>query len=746
MSALTTLAEAQQGKALAYHPALANDGTPVEILDLGSGGARKRGRLTQREAPRHINAYGGQNDAVDWVMDCVRLYTDGASSASWFLEEKGERLHKERTDKLPKDAKLGPKALYDLLESPNPYMDYEELIELLVIDLLLVGNAYWFKWRTNEKGQPLALYRLAPPFVKVIPSDLGPAGYEYTVPGSGQRKPLQIPLSDMIHFKLPNPHSPYYGLGIVQGGGRPLDLELALTDHQASYYEKGTNPSMIVQSDRRVPKDVFKKLQMQLRNRYGGPRHAGELMVLEAGLKATTITPNAMEAAFASLSKLSRDRVFAMFRVPPKLLGISDEAGGNDKSTDFQRVFDTKTMQPFMEKLQRRVTRALTQAWDVDFVIDYRYQMPKEDQVKLAGDFSKIPGVTVREVREFLELPPTGDDSIDDLVLNLPGDSGVPGATRNGFPDQPLPGEGGRPPNGNNTTAFGTVGGGARPDLVAGSRARRPSEKGAQGKSLDEIQARLDELAGKAVTLQTPKPASTGRYLDSADVPDLIADERSTEIDALTATTVAEIRDAVHTLERGLLDHVEGKALNDLRSRVRRSEAWTGFRAALAAILERSARRGASSAAALHSTIGLDAEIDYDKLTQDIVYRKGGVNQIVNNFRDAVAKNLATTLKEGGDRKELEAAIRASMDTWRDGHAETVAMTEAVHAFNEATLAVAEANGATTVRVTDGHDDDEPCIQADGATWDIDFAREHRLEHPRCRRAFLPILPVASQA
>ena len=52
-------------------------------------------------------------------MDCVRLYTDGASSASWFLEEKGERLHKERTDKLPKDAKLGPKALYDLLESPN---------------------------------------------------------------------------------------------------------------------------------------------------------------------------------------------------------------------------------------------------------------------------------------------------------------------------------------------------------------------------------------------------------------------------------------------------------------------------------------------------------------------------------------------------------------------------------------------------------------------------------------------------
>ena len=132
-------------------------------------------------------------------------------------------------------------------------------------------------------------------------------------------------------------------------------------------------------------------------------------------------------------------------------------------------------MQPFMESSSGG-SRALTQAWDVDFVIDYRYQMPKEDQVKLAGDFSKIPGVTVREVREFLELPPTGDDSIDDLVLNLPGDNGVPGQPQ-WLPGPATPGEGGRPPNGSNTTAFGTVGGGARPDLVAGSRARRPSER-----------------------------------------------------------------------------------------------------------------------------------------------------------------------------------------------------------------------------------------------------------------------------
>jgi HK97 family phage portal protein len=398
---------AQDGKAIPAHPALLDNGTPIEVVDLGNG-KRRKGPFSQTEAKRHLNAYGGKNDAIDHVMNCVRLYCDAASAAPWHLEKKGEKLR--RPDEDASEGDIGPIALYNLLDSPNPYMDYEELVELLVIDLLLVGNAYWYKWRSNEAGQPLALYRLAPPYVKVLPGDMGVVGYEYKVPDSGQRKPLEIDPKDVLHFKLPNPHSPYYGLGIVQGGARPMDLELALTEHQASYFEKGTNPSMVIQSERRIPRDVFKKLSAQLRGRYSKAHNAGELMVLEAGLTATSLAPNASQAQFDAMSRLSRERVMEMFRVHPKLLGIP-ATDGTDKSTDAQRVFDHNTLQPFFNKLAKRVTRALAQAYDVDFKIDHRYRMPQEDQVKLAADFASIPGVTVKEVREFLDLPPTGDPS-----------------------------------------------------------------------------------------------------------------------------------------------------------------------------------------------------------------------------------------------------------------------------------------------------------------------------------------------
>jgi HK97 family phage portal protein len=728
---------AQQGKAINPHPALRNDGTPIEVVDLGDR-KRRRGPFTQPEAMRHLNAYGGKSDAIDHVMNCVRLYGDAAAVADWHLERDGERLR--RMDEDIPEAKIGPLALYNLLDQPNPYMDYEEMIQLLVIDVLLVGNGYWYKWRSNEKGQPLALYRLAPPYVKVIPGDMGVLKYEYKVPDSGQRAPLEIDPKDIIHFKLANPHSPYYGLGVIQGGARPLDLELFLTDHQANYFEKGTHPSMVVQSDRRIPRDVFKKLKSQLRGRYGGSANAGELMVLEAGLQASSIAPDAAKAQFEQMSKMSRERVMAMFRVHPKLLGLPTP-DGTDKADDAQRIFDHNTLQPFFTIMSRRISRALAQAYDADFVIDHRYRMPKQDQVKLAGDFAGIPGVTVREVREFLDLPPTGDPEIDDLVLNLPGEEGMEDDARNGFPDRNLPGEPGRPPRPENTRTIGRVGEGVTMVRESRVRRRRPSEKAMEFEAVLAELSRLPE--GKAPVAETVY--ETAKIEPPSDP---LGSRRDEEVDAITAELAAELRDAGIELERALLDHVEGKAFNskNLRSRIRRSEAWQTFQTRVSEALERAARRGLSRSAMMWAAAGIEPEdeLDYDAIARELVHRSGGLRSIIRTQRERVANHLGKALDAGGGREEAERAVRDAIKVWNDTQAETIAMTEAVHAFNEGTLTVAELAGATEVYVSDGHDHDEPCREADGQVWDIAKARENRLEHPRCRRAFLPMQPVTS--
>jgi len=731
-------------KAIPNIPALREAATLTYSAD---DSKRVRTPFGQREAFRHLQAYGGDNDAIDWVMNCVKLIVETASTADWhLLNNKGEQLFVPggNVAEKPEGMSDAPLMLGELLLEPNPYMSLDELIELTLIDYLLVGNAYWMKWRTNDAGQPLALYRLAPPYVKVLPGPFGVEGYTYDVPGRGK---LELKPEQVMHFKTANPHSPYLGLGIIQGGSRMLDLELALTETQASYFEKRAQPSMVVQSDRRVPKDVFKRLQSQLRAMYGGPRNAGALMVLEAGLKYQSIAPSAQEAGFENLTKLSRDRILALFRVPGTLLGLADQTAVAGNPTNDQRIFDTKTMRPLLNKLQAAITKGVVSAWDCKFEIEYDYIMPIEDRLRLASTFAALPGVKVKEVREYAKLPPLEgeDEPIGEVILNMPGEN-VDAGGHPQIADNNLAGEPGRPPNPSNTSAFPANG-----EIPPGAAARRTSLAAADNKkamveeSLAERISRIrDKSFQKAMT--QPDGGRTDMHKRITPPEDVLQDDRDAAIDAVTGDLEVELKDAIHSLERGLLDELEaayeGKAPGDrLRSKLRKSKAWTAFSAALSAAMEKAARRSISAAVIQQNRVGRtpEDEIDYDALVREVVYRAGGARKISANLKDDVAQKVARALETGQTKGDLEQAIREAMDFWRESHAETVAMTEAVHAYNEGVITVAELTGHNAVFVHDGRDHDQPCIDADGSVWDLDKARENRLEHPRCRRGFTPV-------
>lgn len=726
-SAISTFVRAQaEGKALPAIPQLMDPGTPIRVLDLNRGrGGNGQARISQRESKRHLGAYGG-NDAIDWVMDATRYTADTVAGAEYHFQKPQPPGNR----RVPGESSDPPAALAELLDQPNPYMDYVEMMELLIIDLLLVGNAYWFKWRTYDNGKPLAVYRLAPPCVEVIPKPWGIGGYEYQVPGMEK---LTIQPTEVIHFKLANPHSPYYGLGLIQGAGRTGDMELALTDSQASYFENHALPSLAVESDRRVPRDIIKKIRAQLRAKLGGPRNTGELLVLEAGLKLSSVSPTAAQAGFGELSRLSRDRIFAWFRMSPKLLGIMDEAGGADKISDAERTFSTKTARPLMNKLQRKISRELTQAWDLDYRIDYEYQMPPEDQFRLVGQVAQVPGITVDELRAYARLGPHPDAEIGKMTLNLPGQdagTGQPGQTptRAGFPDRNLPGEAGRPPKAGNTLPFPKPG----EPLPAGSAAR---------KALDDIFDDIDRMAAEQKALRDGAPDT--RVPGEARPDDSLATRRESDVDVIAADLASDLSDAARILERGLLDHVEGKAFkpSNLVQRLRGSEAWKLFRQRITAAVERAARAGLSTAAVHHGTLGLvpEDEIDYDALAKQLVHRKDGVASVTNTLKQSLVAALKDARDGGKTREELNTLIQERITTWQRDHADGIALTEVTRAYNVGTLEVAKATGSTHVAVSDGQDHDEPCKEADGQVWTIDQAAKRPLEHPRCRRAFVPI-------
>lgn len=400
-------------------------------------------RISNTRAARHTGAYGGK-EAIDWVMDCVNLYARTASHADYYFKRGDTQLVENPRAPEYKGKGMGqaPLDLVELFKYPNRNSDYTELIQLSVIDLLLAGEFFWFKNQVNPFGQPAEVFRVAPALVEVVPGRASPKEFIYNVPGD---EPQTWQPDEVLHVKLPNPHDPWRGLGIISGNPAMYDIALSLDASIRQYYEQGTRLTGVLESDRTIPEPTWEKIKRRFTNLYSGGANAYRVAMLEKGLKFNPISGTAHEAEFQSAQDKTRDRIAAAFSIPTPLLG--DVGGSTDRQAvrEAQRIFDNKVMRPFLDALQSRVSRGLTQAWDVDWCIEYQYVMPIEDKMDLASNLAVMP-VEADELRHSIDLPPLDgeNEKFGKKLMVEPGTN--VSKTGSGHPSEPPPQAGGAAP------------------------------------------------------------------------------------------------------------------------------------------------------------------------------------------------------------------------------------------------------------------------------------------------------------
>lgn len=446
-----------QGKAVAPNAAIpgSRDFAP-EVYGTTQG--RPSSRFAGASAKRQLESYGsGTSIAMDWVADAMGVIAETAAHAKWHLEDNEGKPAPRTRAEADANARLADPWLVQLLDEPSGNTTWEEVIELFVIDRYITGDGFLFKRGEDINGRPLQLLRLAPQFVEVVPGTHGELieSYEYKTPG---QPPIQIPPSKVIHWKGANPHDQYRGAGIIAMGPRVFDGEIALTDTKAAYYENRARLDGVLESEQAITTSAAQKLRNQMAGLYGGAKQAFQMAILGRGLQYKPIQSDAQKAEFGPMSDQSRDRIFAMFRVPLIMVGIASQTSSTTGPAEERRIFANTRMRPILDTLQTLLTKELTADFGLQLKIDYEYQMPIEEQFTLGGEFAKIPGVLVKEVRNQFNLPSLTtvlDDEdkakeIEEMVLNLPGEN----ENASGIKDQPLPGEAGRPPDPKNTATF----------------------------------------------------------------------------------------------------------------------------------------------------------------------------------------------------------------------------------------------------------------------------------------------------
>ncbi len=298
-----------------------------------------------------------------------------------------------------------------LLARPNAAQGRAELLENLVGQMLLTGNAY--VEAVGQDGLPDELHVLRSDRMSLVPgADGWPVAYEYNVNGRKHRFAVQGALSPICHIKSFHPQDDHYGLSAMQAAASAIDVHNAASGWSKALLDNAARPSGAIvykgaEGQSQLSADQYDRLLSEMETHHQGARNAGRPMLLEGGLdwKPMGFSPSDME--FQKTKEAAAREIAVAFGVPPMLLGITGDATYANYQ-EANRAFYRLTVLP----LASRVAGALAD-WLSDFTGEVCELRPDLDQIPALSierdaqwrRVSEATFLTQAEKRNLLGLP-----------------------------------------------------------------------------------------------------------------------------------------------------------------------------------------------------------------------------------------------------------------------------------------------------------------------------------------------------
>jgi len=246
----------------------------------------------------------------------VRLIAEAASNLPVVLQDGAQRF-----DTHP---------VLNVLSAPNPAQTQSDLLEAIVGQLVLSGNAYIEQVRGSDDAV-LELHVLRSDRMSVVPgSDGWPVAYEYAVGGRKHRFDMQGG-TPICHIKSFHPLDDHYGLSPFQAAAQAVDVHNAASSWSKALLDNAARPSGAIvykgaDGEGQLSSDQYDRLVGEMEAHHQGARNAGRPMLLEGGLdwKPMGFSPSDME--FQKTKEAAAREIATGCGVPPMLMGIPGDA------------------------------------------------------------------------------------------------------------------------------------------------------------------------------------------------------------------------------------------------------------------------------------------------------------------------------------------------------------------------------------------------------------------------------------
>ncbi len=380
-------------------------------------------RMAAVFAPPHPAAGWWQDDPAEqlrnyrsWVYAAINAIAQEAARNRPFLYRNTGQAEHEMI------ALPHTHPLCRLLDRPNPWLTPWELWYLTVVYLELTGNAFWYiapQCVTDVRmGTPGEIWIIPTPWVRVVPDRTHfVKAYQIAAPGMATE---EFAPEEIIHLKYPNPLDPHYGLSPLQANALSVDANTALLQSRYHTFQAGSRPGVVLQTEQTLSDQTVARLEEKLMAKLSGRENWHRPLVLEQGLKASPWTLTPAEMDFLNSSRMTRDEILAVFRVPPPITGIVENMGlGADIWFGARVMFCEGTIQPKLDLIGQVLTRDLAHHYGPDVAVSFPECSPRNlDQRRKDDELDATLGLrTFNEIRKARGLDPYPDPRFDKPIL-----------------------------------------------------------------------------------------------------------------------------------------------------------------------------------------------------------------------------------------------------------------------------------------------------------------------------------------
>lgn len=250
------------------------------------------------------------------IFACIEKTANTASQCKLEVRRKGD------------DDPIEDHDLRKLLDRPNPWMSEFDFWAMTLINMKLAGAAYWWK-RRSRAGLVVELWPMRPDLIAPVPGRQQFIDeWEYSPEGGA---PFRLRTEDVLAFRKVDPLDPYKVISPMRVLGKSGDVDQAITDYLAKFFQKGANPAGVLKSKVKLSALAITDLLNAFEKRYGGAGNWHKPLVLDSDAEYQRTGLTFQEMEFSDLDARTESRICMVLDVPPIIVGTRF---GLERSTD----------------------------------------------------------------------------------------------------------------------------------------------------------------------------------------------------------------------------------------------------------------------------------------------------------------------------------------------------------------------------------------------------------------------------